>query len=118
MNKRRDNDHGTSAERNLSKRIGAKLTPASGALQGAKSDMVLLDFRLEAKATIRNSLSIQLSWLNKIHQEALETQKIPALGIQFVNAVGNPKKNGSWVCIPEKDFKILTERYSQIKEEL
>jgi len=91
------------------KKLGAQLTPASGALQGCKGDGTLeggdYQFRLENKATIHNSLSIKLDWLAKITGEASNTNHVPALAFQFVHGAGSPKRDGEWVAIPAWLFK-------------
>lgn len=102
--------HGSKAEEKLAKRLGAKLTPASGALDGAKGDMTLPEFRVESKATKNDSIRIKLDWLLKIAQEAIEKGDHPALVVQFVTEDGKPVKRGSWVMIPENTFKELLDQ--------
>ena len=100
---------GTQAERKTSKRLGARLTPASGSLDGAKSDMVLDSYRIENKSTVNASMSLKLDWLLKIKQEALEHGQIPALAVQFTHGNGKPIGGGSWVLLPEQVFHELVE---------
>lgn len=105
--------HGRAAEAKLGKRL-ARLTPGSGALPGAKGDLEYstgsgLDFLIESKSTVCDSLSIQRSWLTKISLEALDAAKYPALAIQFVTPLGELRTG--WVCIPEYMFKTLVENY-------
>jgi hypothetical protein len=101
--------HGQKAEKRLSKRIKAKLTPASGALEGAKGDMEKRNFLIESKATKHASISVTLEWLDKIAIEARDRGKDPALVIQFVDAAGNPWRGSSWVLIPERVFAEISE---------
>ncbi|HEY0817230.1 MAG TPA: hypothetical protein VGD46_00530 [Rhizobacter sp.] len=98
---------GRRAERKASTRLGARLTPASGAIASAKGDFAAGDFLCENKSTTNASLSLKLDWLQKISREALPKGKTPALALQFVNADGTPEKAGSWVMIPEHLFKEL-----------
>lgn len=113
MQKRSKTSHGRAAERNLGNRL-ARLTPGSGALPGAKGDLVYtpdsgIEFLIESKSTTSESLSIKMEWLDKITNEALDAAKNPALSIQFVNDLGAPRK--AWIAIPEYVFKILVNGY-------
>lgn len=99
--------HGTEAEKRCAKRLGAVLTPASGALPGAKGDMVRKDYRIESKSTIKDSLSLRLEHLCKAADEAAEQGQVPALVVQFVTPSGRTRRRGAWVAIPENLFKEL-----------
>jgi hypothetical protein len=101
--------HGQLAESRAAKRLKGRLTPASGAMEGAKGDIKTHTFLIESKATVNDSLSVKLPWLEKIDKEALDTGRDPALIVQFVDAAGKPRKSGSWVLIPERLFKELSE---------
>jgi len=98
---------GRPSEKNTAKRLGGRLTPASGAVEGAKGDIVLDDFLVEAKSTIKNSISLKLDWLLKITGEARKVGKTPALAITFTTGNGRPVHNGRYVIIREDDFKEL-----------
>ena len=52
---------GRQAEKNLARRLGAGLTPASGAA-GAKGDMVVGAWLVEAKSTTGDSLGVKYEW--------------------------------------------------------
>jgi hypothetical protein len=111
---KRDKDcgyQGRKAEQSLAKRISGTLQPASGALEGAKGDMVVsgarVDILLENKSTTTASFSIRRDQLFKIYQEALEASKVPALSFQFVDPLGKSEKRERWVCIPEAAFQEL-----------
>ena len=99
--------HGTVAERNCARRLGATLTPASGALPGAKLDMFTERFRIESKSTIKDSFRVSLEHLCKAADEAAEQGQVPALAIQFVTPSGRLRRCGGWVAIPEYIFKEL-----------
>ena len=101
--------HGTTAEKHCAARLGAILTPASGALPGAKADMFTDRFRIENKATIRDSHRLRLEHLCKVQDEASEQGQVPALTLQFVTGSGRLRRCGAWVCIPENVFKELTD---------
>jgi hypothetical protein len=109
-------DHGTKSERRLSKSMGSRLQPASGALPGAKSDAKLghgkkFRFRIENKSTVNLTMPLDLAWLTKITGESLTDQSIPTLIASFVNAEGHPRsaRNAEWVMIPLWAFEELRE---------
>jgi hypothetical protein len=105
----RDNAHGAKAEKRLAKRTGARLTPASGALQGAKGDMFTDRFRIESKSTVKDSYRLPLDVLCKAADEASEQGEVGVLVIQFVMPDGRIRRQGAWVCLPEHVFKELLE---------
>ena len=94
---------GRKAEKRTARRIGANLTPASGAFV-EKGDMTTQEFRIESKATEKGSMSVKLDWLLKIEKEAHMTGREPALSIIFCDEQGRPRKGGSWIAIPENLF--------------
>lgn len=103
-------EHGRKAEKSVAAQLRAKLTPASGALDSAKGDMVMPSsngtrFRIESKATERDSMAVKLDWLLKIREEALATGCEPALAISFVQGSGAARDGGQWVAIPLRLFK-------------
>lgn len=103
-------DSGRKSEERLAKNLGARLTPASGAVQGFKSDMILNEYRIEAKSTQTATMSIKLEWLVKITEEALNSNKIPALTVSYVTPAGKPKRFGDWVMIPLSHYEELKDR--------
>ena len=98
---------GVKSEKRLAKRLGGRQTPGSGALEGAKGDVVLPDVLMEAKSTTNDSMSLKLDWLAKISGEASNQSKQPALSVTFVTGDGRPRKDGAWVMIPERVWKEL-----------
>lgn len=113
IEKRGKTGHGRIAEKKSMQSIAARLTPASGALRGAKGDGTMekkgRKYRGENKATVHNSLSIELGWLNKIYTEALASGAEPFLAFQFVTPEGKARPSGDWVAIPKTLFKELTD---------
>ena len=107
LEKRGKSSHGKASEKKLAKSIGARLTPASGAIEGAKGDFKVSDFLFEAKSTIHDSIKLDKDFFLKITHEAKFTGKTPALSVSFVNGDGSAKKDGEWVCIPLNYFKVL-----------
>lgn len=105
IGKRNSGTHGQVAEKRTAKRLAADLTPASGAIDGAKGDMATCDMLIENKATKNASMSLKLDWLQKIAHEAEGKGKQPALAVQFVTTDGKPVRDGAWVMVPEWVFK-------------
>lgn len=92
--------HGKKSEARVAKSIGARTTPASGALQSAKGDFKTANVLGEAKSTVNASIGIEYDWLLKISHEATFQGKTPILTVSFVNGNGSVKRNGDWVMMP------------------
>lgn len=106
----KDGQHGQKAEKRLSKRLDARLTKGSGAShRGDKADMTRGEFRIESKATEKDTYRISYETLCKVAQEAAEQGEVPALAIQFVRADGTVRTTGGWVLVREGTFKELIE---------
>ncbi len=99
---------GRASEKNIAHHLKAKLKPASGSMTGAKGDMELPEFLLEAKSTVKDSIYIKREWLKKIGQESLGVNKYPAVSITFTTEDGTPRHRGSWVMITQDMFRELT----------
>ncbi len=106
---RKKQSHGLASEKRASRRLNAILRPGSGALDGAKGDMLVHEFLLESKSTVNASLSVKYDYLCKIAQEAAEQTHYPALLIQFVTPRGRIKDDGGWVMVPERLFKRIAQ---------
>ncbi len=98
---------GSRSEKNVAKRLGARLTPASGALAGAKGDCVTDTHLIECKSTRNKSISLKYEWLAKISHEALQQNRIPILTINFTSDSGDTINNGGWVLVRERDYKEM-----------
>lgn len=98
---------GRLSEKRLAKELGARLRPSSGAMDGAKGDMTVGAFLLEAKSTVCDSLNVRHDWVCKIAREARSEGKTPALSLSFTGASGKPWPDGDWVCIPRDVFEEL-----------
>jgi len=96
--------HGRASEKRIAKSTGGRLTPGSGAFDGAKADISRGDILIECKSTIRASLSLKYEWLQKITREAKGTNQMPAVTISFVTGSGEAKPDGDWVLIPKVLF--------------
>lgn len=107
--KRGSTGHGNASEKKVGKSLAARMTPASGAMVGAKGDMQYGTlWKGEAKATIHDTMRVEYGWLNKITVEALNAGRTPFLTVSFVNGDGSPKRAGQWVMVPLETFKELT----------
>lgn len=111
--KRGSSDHGKVSEKRVATSLAARLTPASGAMRGAKSDArkktSTHKFQIESKATTAGTLGVDHGWLVKVTEEAMATGSVPALTMSFVDAHGKAKPKGDWVAIPLWAFQELTE---------
>lgn len=106
--KKRNLGHaGREAEAKLAKRMKGELQMGSGNKEGAKGDVVLDDVLIENKSTTNDSFVLQLEYLLKIYQEALELNKRPALAVQFTTMTGLSAKRGRWVLVPEEHFREM-----------
>jgi hypothetical protein len=105
--------HGKRSEQRVAKKLGATLTPSSGALRSAKGDMRqktgAIKWAQEAKSTIHDTMSLDLGWLVKIQHEALAINCSPALSISFVTPEGKGRPHGDWVCMPLATYQELLE---------
>lgn len=66
-------------------------------------------FLIEAKATESKTMRLDRHWLRKIHKEAVDVNKYPALLIQFIDSESDVLRTGSWVMVEEQVFKELVE---------
>lgn len=98
-------DSSIQQEMRVSKELGAKLTPNSGA-GFHKSDAKDVDYRYEMKETASKSLSIiKAGTLKKIWEEAVETGLRPAV-VVTMTAIEEPCPQ-DWVLLTMDDFKAL-----------
>lgn len=107
-----ENSHGKRYEKRVAKKIGARLTPNSGALPGAKGDMRYHRWLIESKSTKHATFQVELAHLVKITEEAQARSMDPALLFSFVFPDGRPVPNcpSEWVAIPLALWQELTER--------
>lgn len=100
---------GRASEKRVAKIIGAKTTPASGAIEAFKGDMRKANFLIEAKSTKNDSLGLKFDWLVKISKEARDSRRKPAMTISFTTDGGRELPNGEWALIPMSLFRELVE---------
>lgn len=92
---------GRASEKKLIKELGGRSRPGSGALVGAKGDIDFNTVLMEAKSTVKDSLSLKLDWLAKITAEARSEGKTAALAVTFTMPDGSPVRDGEWVMVPK-----------------
>lgn len=103
--------HGRVSEKRVAGSLGARLTPNSGAMAGAKSDSRVrgtTNYQIESKSTTGKTISIEHEWLAKITREALATAAVPVLTVSFVAPTGKGLPVGDWVMIPLHHFQDLS----------
>ncbi len=92
-------DAGRAAEKAFAKKLGMRLMPASGAAS-SKGDMGDETFLLEVKSTIKDTYSLSIQTLMKIHGEAIMAGKLPAFALLFTDKNGAPVREGEWIAVP------------------
>ena len=95
-------------EAQVSKRIGGRRTPNSGATAFIKGDIQTKSFIIECKTCTeaRESISIKKEWLDKLKKEMMANGKTNfALFFNF----GGIYSDENYVIIKENDFLILKE---------
>lgn len=102
-------DTGRLAESRLARQLGGTQTPASGAVPGAKGDIRVGGFLVEAKSTVGGSLSVRHDVLLKIALEARDQARVPALAVTFTTGDGRPVRHGSWVMVSQAEFEAYRE---------
>jgi Holliday junction resolvase len=109
--RKKQGNSGGRAETKHAKKIGARTTPVSGALRGAKGDMILnadvLPVMIEAKSTQADQLPLKYGWLRKVAEEARLQNKTPALSVLFTHNSGEAKEFGEWTMVPTSVFQRL-----------
>lgn len=106
---KRIGDAGRAAEKAFAAKMGMKLMPASGAAS-SKGDMGDEKFLLEAKSTIKDSYSISIQTLLKIHGEAIMAGKLPAFAVLFTDKHGKAVRHGEWIAVPRWVWEQLEVR--------
>jgi hypothetical protein len=112
IDKKAIGDAGRKSEKRLTKDMGMKALPSSGALPGFKSDGIYRNhFRVEMKSAKTKAIKLERDWLAKISQEAISHGQEPALTISFVTEEGKPamQLNPEWVAIPRHVFEELVQ---------
>lgn len=105
------NAHGKKSEKLVTKKLGARTHPNSGATRGAKSDASLRTFRLEMKSTTTAVMPLEMAWLVKVAHEALDHGQTPAVVLSFVEPSGRARMAhyAEWVVLPLVVFNELVD---------
>lgn len=74
---------GRAFEKELAKKVGGRLQPASGALPFAKEDILEENYLIQAKATTKQSYILKLEDLETLRENALKIGKIPLLVLKI-----------------------------------
>ena len=78
-------------ERELAKRSGGKLTPASGSkTQKGDVSKAYGILRIEAKTTSKKSFSVTREMVRKIEDASLPNGEVPAIVVEFIDENGKP----------------------------
>lgn len=85
--------------------VGGRRHSGSGSQVFRKSDASSRDYQVECKQTEKESISLKLSWLEKISREAEGMGKEPLLHIRFLEAEDYVGKD--WVMIRSREFEEL-----------
>lgn len=79
-------------ERELAKRSGGRLTPASGSkTQKGDISKAYGVIRIEAKTTMKKSFSVTKEMVRKIEQASLPNGEVPAIVVEFLDENGKPE---------------------------
>lgn len=99
---------GRKSEELTLKRLGARPTPASGAIPGGAGDGEVDDYVIECKSTTSLSLSLKLEHLQKVTHEAQASGQTGVLHVAFTMHGGRSLPAGNWMVIPEWLWLDLT----------
>ncbi len=101
-------DAGRPSEKRTLKRLGARPTPASGAIPGGAGDGETEEYVIECKSTSFRSLPLRLADLAKVTREAQASGQTGVLSATFTDENGSPRRGGKWVVVPEWLWRELT----------
>jgi len=96
-------------EDRVAKKLGGRRQKASGALPGHRGDVRMPELLVEAKRTDNQSISIKLSYLEKITREAISCDCIPACAIEFGGTP--PLVDKDWILVPSAFLRELLDAY-------
>jgi hypothetical protein len=98
------------SEKELAKRLGGRVQPASGALpvKSLKGDVVTPDWLIDDKATLRTSYSIGLKAWRKIRKQAWAMKRMACIHVNF-------EEGASLYIIEERAFMLFNELLKRAK---
>ena len=102
-------DAGRASEKRALKRLGARPTPASGAIPGGAGDGETDEYVIECKSTKFVSAPLLLEHLGKVTSEAQASGQTGVLSLTFTHESGAPRRGGKWMVIPEWLWSELTQ---------
>jgi hypothetical protein len=104
-------DESVKTEKRLSKELGARTQPNSGAgyRKNSKGDLTDDDFLYEVKETEKATLRLGFDVVEKIHFEARSIGKIPVL-VMVVKSM-DASVPREWVMLPKQDFVEMKESF-------
>lgn len=108
-------------ERQTADKLGGRVTPASGAIESIKGDVDGVEahtfaFLVECKRTEKQSLSLKVSWLDKITREAkVQPGRSPAIALQVENT---KDAEADWIAVPRSTFVRMMELLGADAEKL
>ena len=97
-------EQGDLYEQSVAIRLDGKLVSGSGSTNHNKEDVKLNDWLIQVKSTTQESHSIKLADLEKLKHHALNTARMPAYVVGFLEH-GQPK--AEWVMIPLGLLQLL-----------
>lgn len=95
-------------EQRVAKELNGKVTPGSGNMFHAKSDVVTNILQIECKTTSKKSIRITEEWLFKIENEALWQSKLPILAFNLCNK--------DYCIVRLGDFSALLEELQELRK--
>lgn len=98
-------------EKRLAKRLGGRTQKGSGSVTFHKGDVKSTELLVEAKQTVKASMSVKREWLEKISREAMAYNKVPALALEFVGIARLVDKD--WIAVPASFFEALIAFYRE-----
>ncbi|UGV19934.1 primase [Pseudomonas phage Pa BHU-15] len=94
-------------EREVAKRVGGRLTPASGAREVKGDVRVKRVVRIECKTTKNKSFSVTREMIEKLEMAATLSGEMPVLVVEFNDGAG--RKQGELVICPSYVLDDLVE---------
>ena len=96
-------------ERELSKKVGGRLTPASGS-RDEKGDVRLKSVaRIECKTTSKDSFSITKALIHKIEAAAMPAGELPVIVVEFNDGSSTARKLAEVAVLPMWALEALLE---------
>ena len=95
-------------EKRVASSIGGKRKVASGSRYWAKGDAVSDELLVDAKQTEKKSISITTKMIEKVNDEAIANDKVPAISVEFLNIGRLAEKD--WILVPMWHYEEVIDR--------